>query len=310
MSSKNPRATRSRSKAPVKRGARRSQQAAMIDTLPLPAETVRRVSGWLLTILFLAFVLAVLVALRVPQMAGVAMGEAIGRAGFTLRRIEPKGLNRLSPMQVYDVADDQLDRAMPLVDLEETRQRLRRFGWVQDARVSRRFPDTLVVDIIERTPAAIWQHNQQLTLIDREGVPLEPIKLEAMPDLPLVIGPNANQHAGELNRLLAATPELKPIVAGASWIGGRRWDLRFHSGETLALPEGEEQAGRALARFVKMDRKSQLLGRGLVRFDMRIPGKLIVRVSREPGSIVPDVKEAPAPVPTPGPNDPPTSQTI
>jgi cell division protein FtsQ len=29
---------------------------------------------------------------------------------------------------------------------------------VQDARVSRRLPDTLVVDIVERTPSAVWQH--------------------------------------------------------------------------------------------------------------------------------------------------------
>src|SRR3546814_7790920 len=45
----------------------------------------------------------------------------------------------------------------------------------QDARVSRRLPDTLVVDIVERTPAAIWQHNGRLSLIDKKGVVLEPV---------------------------------------------------------------------------------------------------------------------------------------
>ena len=191
-------------------------------------------------------------------------------------------------LPVYDIAFDQSSTAMPLVDLEGTRQRLLRFGWVQEARVSRRWPDTLVVDVVERSPAAIWQHNQQLALIDREGVVLEPVKLEAMPDLPLVIGPAANHHASELTRLLAAAPELKPMLAGATWIGGRRWDLRFQSGEVLALPEGEETSQRALVKFANMDKTTQLLGQGLVRFDMRIPGKFIVRVSREPGSKVPD----------------------
>jgi cell division protein FtsQ len=287
-------------------GRRSSAQAAQ-EALPLRPETVRKVSTALLGALIVALALAVLVAFRVPQMAGIAVGESIGRAGFTLRHIEPKGLNRLNPMQVYAIAQDQLDRPMPLLDLEGTRQRLRAFGWVQDARVSRRFPDTMVVDIVERTPAAIWQHNQQLTLIDSDGVVLEPVKLEAMPDLPLVVGPAANQHAGELNRLLGAAPELRAIVEGATWVGGRRWDVRFTSGETLALPEGESSAARALARFSDMDRKSQLLGRGLVRFDMRVPGKLIVRVSREPGSIVPDVPAAPPP---PSQGAAPTSQTI
>jgi cell division protein FtsQ len=278
----------------------------MIDALPLPSETVRRVTGWLVTAALLAVILATMFALRLPQMAGIAVGEAVGRAGFAVRRIEQKGVSRLNPMHVYQVASDQLDRPLPLVDLVGTRERLLRYGWVKDARVSRRYPDTLVVDIVERTPAAIWQHQQKLTLIDPEGVVLEPVKLEAMPDLPLVIGPSANHHALELNRLLAAAPELKPIMAGATWIGGRRWDLRFHSGEVLALPEGEEQAAAALALFAEKDRKAQLLGRGFARFDMRIPGKLIVRVSREPGSIVPEFNE-PEPVPGTGT---PTSQTI
>jgi cell division protein FtsQ len=48
-------------------------------------------------------------------------------------------------------------------------------------------------------------------------------------------------------------------------------------------------AREALAKFVKADRSSGLLGRGLVRFDLRIPGKMIVRLKRAPGeAITPD----------------------
>lgn len=299
---------RGKAKAPARGGARKQQA---MESLPLPPATVRMVSGWLLGAMLLAFVLAVLVAFRVPQMAGIAIGETVGRAGFTVRRIEPKGLNRLKPMEVYKVAQGQLGRAMPLADLEATRQQLLRFGWVRDARVSRRFPDTLLVDIVERSPAAIWQHNQKLALIDRDGVVLEPIDLSAMPDLPLLIGPAANRHASDLDRLLQAAPEMKELLANATWVGGRRWDLRFHSGETLALPEGPEAASGALTRFAALDRKSQLLGRGFVRFDLRIPGKMIVRVTREPGSILPSEPAPPrpaVPVPTGDPAD--TAETI
>ena len=306
---------RGKAKAPA-RGTVRRRQGAMAETLPLAPHTVRRVSSWLLALMLLAFLLAVLVAFRVPQMAGIAIGESVGHAGFTVRRIEPKGLNRLPAMEVYRAAQGQMGRAMPLVDLEATRQQLLRFGWVKDARVSRRFPDTLLVDVVERSPAAIWQYQQHLSLIDREGVVLQPVDLSAMPDLPLVIGPAANQHASELNELLNAAPELKNLLAGATWVGGRRWDLRFHSGETLALPEGPDKAARALAYFARVDHESQLLGRGLVRFDLRIPGRLIVRISREPGSIVPaqaaPVQTAPAP-PTPPASSgqaPPTAETI
>ena len=85
---------------------------------------------------------------------------------------------------------------------------------------------------------------------------------------------------------------MRPQVAGASWIGGRRWDVRFQTGEVLALPEGDDAASRAVASFARMDQQTQLLGRGFVRFDMRIPGRFIVRVSREPGSSVPSIAPA------------------
>ena len=274
-----------------KRGGKKAPPPSMLDSLPVEAETVRKVSMVILGGMVAAVGLALAAAFQVPQMIGTSAGEAVGKAGFAVKRVEIKGLKRMERLPVYDVAFDQSSTAMPLVDLDGTRQRLLRFGWVQEARVSRRWPDTLVVDVVERTPAAIWQHNQQLALIDREGVVLEPVKLEAMPDLPLVIGPAANHHASELTRLLAAAPELKPMLAGATWIGGRRWDLRFQSGEVLALPEGEATSQRALVKFANLDKSTRLLGQGLVRFDMRIPGKFIVRVSSEPGSKVP---EAPA----------------
>lgn len=231
-------------------------------------------------------------------MVGGTLGESVGEMGFAMKHVEIKGARHIRQIDVYNIAFDQPSTAMPLVDLEGTRQRLLRFGWVRDARVSRRLPDTLVVDIVERRPAAIWQHNRRLALIDMDGVVLEPVRLDAMPDLPLLIGPAANLHAAELARLTEAAPNLKPAMAGATWVGGRRWDLRFQSGEVLALPEGEAAARKALARFASMDQAVQLLGKGYVRIDMRDPRRMLVRLPGDPGSTVPDiVPEAPPPAP-------------
>ena len=176
--------------------------------------------------------------------------------------------------------------AQPLVDVARIRDRLLQFGWVKDARVSRRLPDTLVIDIVERRPAALWQDKQRLALIDAEGVVLDRVPVDQMPDLPLLIGPGANGQARLLNRLMTEVPTLKPQLASATWIGRRRWDLAFQTGETVALPEGEDASRKALVRFAKVDRSAGLLGRGLVRFDLRIPGKMIVRLPRAPGEAI------------------------
>lgn len=229
--------------------------------------------------LFLALIAAVvLVALNVPSRAMTAVGEAIGRAGFTVKRVDVVGIHHMDSAPVYRIALDQRSMAMPLVDVADVRQRLLHFGWVKDARVSRRLPDTLVVDIVERQPAALWQDGQRLALIDSDGVVIDRVSVTQMPDLPLLIGPGANLHERELNRLLDAAPTLKPQLVSASWVGGRRWDLSVQTGETIALPEGEEAAKRALSKFADLDKSTGLLGRGLLRFDLRLPGKMIVRL--------------------------------
>jgi cell division protein FtsQ len=234
--------------------------------------------------LFLALIAAVvLVALDVPHRAMVSIGDSIGRAGFTVKRVDVVGIRHMDSAPVYQIALDQRSMAMPLVDVGDIRQQLLKFGWVKDARVSRRLPDTLVVDIVERKPAALWQGPQQLALIDSDGTVIDRVPVTQMPDLPLLIGPGANLHERELNDLLGGAPTLKPQLVSASWIGGRRWDLTLQTGETIALPEGQDAAKKALSKFADLDKSTGLLGRGLLRFDLRLPGKMIVRFPSPPG---------------------------
>ena len=253
----------------------------LAEIVPLDEAVIRRLARWMLLGTVGAILLAIAIWLRVPQMLGWEIGEGVGKLGFTVERVEIQGIDRMDRLPVYAVALDQPSMAMPNVDLSEIRGRVEALSWVQSARVTRRLPDTLVIDITERAPSAVWQHDHRLYLVDGEGAVLEPVALDAMPDLPLIIGPHANQRVDQFAALMEQAPALQPMLAGATWIGNRRWDLRFQSGETLALPEGKEAAAHALVRFARMDGVTGLLGEGFRRFDMRVPDRFVVRVSRE-----------------------------
>lgn len=259
--------------------------------LPVHQAQANRLAAWGFGLFVLAIAAVSLIALDVPAKVGTAAGEAIGDAGFRVRSVDVQGIRRMDPKPVYRLALEEKTTALPLVDVAGIRERLLDYGWVKDARVSRRFPDTLVIDIVERKPAALWQDDNRLSLIDGEGVVLDRVPVSRMPDLPLLIGKGANAQAVPLDRLLSKAPAMKAQLVSASWVGQRRWDLSFQSGETVALPEGEEAAASALAKFAKMDKSAGLLGRGMLRFDLRIPGKMIVRLPREPGEPI-----IPAPV--------------
>ena len=256
-----------------------------IDMIPISPATWQRMATATILMTAGGAMIAIAVMLGIPNYIGGQMAEAVGRAGFAVKRVEVTGIDRMERLTVYAVALDQNSRAMPLVDLTKVRSQLLQYNWIKDARVSRRLPDTLVVDIVERKPAAVWQHGGRLSLIDDSGLVLEPVALNAMPDLPLVIGPDANMQATALTELVAHAPRLKPMLAGATWVGGRRWDLKFQSGEVLALPEGDKPSAAALNKFAAMDGVDRLLGRGFVRFDMRDPAKMFVRVGKNKPAI-------------------------
>ena len=272
-----------------KGGSRVAVPRKLASKLPVREAQAGRLAACAFGLLVFAIAVVALVALDVPAKLGQAAGEAVGDAGFRVKSIDVRGIRRMDPRPVYELAADQKTTAMPLLDVTAIRQRLLEYGWVKDARVSRRFPDTLVIDIVERQPAALWQDEDRLTLIDREGVVLDRVPVAQMPDLPLLVGKGANEHATALDTLLNQAPALKAQLVSATWVGERRWDLSFQSGETVSLPEGQRAAETALTRFAKMDKSAGLLGRGILRFDLRIPGKMTVRLPREPGEpIVPE----------------------
>jgi cell division protein FtsQ len=280
---------RARAKKPAKVAVPRR----IAKKLPVDQARANKLAGLMFLGFLLAIGLVVIVALDIPAKAERMAGTAVGEAGFTVSGYQIVGINHMNRALIDGVVTGELNRAaeeagtdkapQALVDVSAIRERLLRFGWVKDARVSRRLPDTLVIDIVERRPAALWQSQGQLALIDNEGVVLDRVAVDKMPDLPLLIGPGANAEEQQLDRLIESVPTLKPQLASATWVGGRRWDLNFQSGEIVALPEGDDAARAALAKFARLDKSTGLLGRGIVRFDLRIPGKMIARLPRAPG---------------------------
>ncbi|RYD46970.1 MAG: FtsQ-type POTRA domain-containing protein, partial [Sphingomonadales bacterium] len=180
---------------PVRKDARKRKGPGLLDqalaALPVSQATLTRITTWGIVGLAGLGVLGVASWFGVPGMIGTAVSETVGEAGFRVDEIQIDGLKRMDKMTVYQQALDQDSRAMPLVDLALVRERLLKYPWIEDARVSRRLPNTLRIFIVEREPAAIWQNHGQLMLIDAKGVALEPVKREAMPDLPLLIGEGA-----------------------------------------------------------------------------------------------------------------------
>lgn len=251
---------------------------AVMAWLPFSDEQLHRLFLGLIFALAIAATWAIALMAGVPTLARDQFGMVAAQAGFAVHRVDVRGVTHLNGLKVYETALTEKDQALPLVDIEALRASLLQLSWVEDARVSRQLPDTLVIDVVERKPHAVLRKPDRLMLIDDKGTELEPIAPERAKGWLTISGPAAGQQVEALSALLDAAPALKPQVREAEWVGNRRWNLTFKTGQVLALPEGDQAAPNALMAFARLDGVNRLLGGRVAAFDMRAPDRIYFRV--------------------------------
>jgi cell division protein FtsQ len=250
---------------------------ALMRVLPFTEEQLHKTFLVLILAGAAAAAWAIASAAGLTTLAGTQLAYAAADAGYEVERVEVRGVERMNELKVYERVLGQQDRAMPLVDLHALRASLMELSWVEDARVSRQLPDTIVVDIVERKPHAVLRRADRLMLIDHTGHELEAVSKAEAKGLLRISGPGAQAQVEALSTLLDAAPALKPQVTEAEWVGNRRWNLTYKTGQVLALPQGEERAAAALMDFARADGLYRLIGGKVVAFDMRNAPRIYMR---------------------------------
>ena len=133
-----------------------------------------------------------------------------------------EGIHYASASQIRHVFAEDFGRSLYLVPIEERRAQLAQIDWVENAAVSKIWPDTVRVRVEERKPVAFvrLQPNRrdgmsQLALIDSDGYILRP-RVAARFTLPVITGiresePRGNRRA-RVRRVLGMLKEIGPLA--------------------------------------------------------------------------------------------------
>jgi cell division protein FtsQ len=84
--------------------------------------------------------------------------------------IEATGLTQVSRAEMLPVFGEDVGRNIFFVPLNERRKQLEAIPWVKQATVMRLLPDQIRVSVVERQPVAFVRHDQQIGLVDADGV--------------------------------------------------------------------------------------------------------------------------------------------
>ena len=171
---------------------------------------------------------------------------------------------------------------------DAARRRVEALSWVGRATVTRVLPDTVEVQITERTPIAVWLHDAAATLVDAEGRQLARVAPSTLPTLPRIAGAGAPEAAGTLVAALSSFPDVARRVTVSTRVGHRRWSLDLDNGSRIHLPADGEAA--ALTRLIRVAATTGALMQSAATIDLRIDERITIAPRRadKTSSVAPD----------------------
>jgi len=205
------------------------------------------------------------------------LAQATAAFGLSVDEVFVEGRTRTNPGRL--LAAVGVARGDPILgfDPQAAKSRVEALTWVRQVTVERRLPSVIYLRVEERNPIALWQVEGQMAVIDETGAVIAGARPEDFAGLTMVVGPDAPIHTAGLLLLLDSEPELRRRVVAAVRVGGRRWNLRFHGGTDVRLPE--TGAAEAWAQFARIERQHGVLQRDVDSIDLRQPDRLVVHTA-------------------------------
>ncbi len=205
---------------------------------------------------------------------------------FTLSRyakdaFSVEGLRFTSRAKVQRVFAGDLGRSVFSVPLAERRRRLLAIDWVEDASVSRIWPDHLVVRIKERKPVAFVIFRSGVLLIDARGVLLDP-PAQAQFAYPVLSGiredESEDRRRERVECLLRVQQELGPMAKDVSEVNAADCEniriVTQMNRHAVELIMGDSDFAARYRNFVKHYPEIERRSPGARTFDLRLSDRI------------------------------------
>jgi len=206
---------------------------------------------------------------------------------FQLKNTVVRGCEKISEEEVKALAGISLPLNILTANLEKMERAIEENPWVRNASVGREFPDRLVIEITERSAAALLKRGSDLYIVDRDGVVFKKFEAGDSADVPVLAGFYRN---GELRHdLLGRAFAFLDYLSGSDHFP-RVWnvseiyvddvhDFSVVTDNHLFLNLGFEEYDKKLRRLKKV--MADLARRGLegrtLTIDLVDPSRVVVR---------------------------------
>jgi cell division protein FtsQ len=197
-----------------------------------------------------------------------------------------EGVHYASPSQIRHVFAEDFGLSLYLCPIQKRRQQLLEIDWVEEAAVSKIWPNTLKVQVHERTPV-LFVHlppnrkggMSQLALIDRDGYVLRP-RVASRFTLPVITGVRETDpletRRARVRRVLGLFQQIGPVAGKVSEVDASDLDnlvvaQRVDDG-VVNVMLGDENYSRRLDNFIGSYSAIRAKRPNARTFDLRVDG--------------------------------------
>ncbi len=198
-------------------------------------------------------------------------------AGFAVEDVKVSGNLQTSEIEVFQLLGLDGSTSLIALDIDAARRKLVQLPWVEDVDIRKVYPKTVEVRLKEREAFGIWQHGSELSLIEKSGSVIAPLRDNKFAALPLFVGRDAETGAAGFVQQLADWPEIRTRVRAYVRIAGRRWDLHLDNGIVVKLPE--ENLPQALQLLARLDLEEKVLSRDVAAVDLRLADRTTIQLT-------------------------------
>lgn len=217
---------------------------------------------------------------QVRQATGDFTRARIMSMGFVVERVDVMGEGRLHEEDVRKALGVYSGDYLFGIDMEGAQARVESLSWVDRAIVRRLWPDRIVVQIIERQPYALWQHDGKVQVVDVSGEVISDADPTKFVDLTLFVGESSRFAVSDIKTMIIDTPSIAQRNPSFIHVSNSRWDMVLYDGKTrIKLPKDNPKIAMQLLRDLHL--KTQILDREVSVIDMRLLDRITIMTSDE-----------------------------
>jgi cell division protein FtsQ len=183
------------------------------------------------------------------SVAGLLAWLLWGSPVLAVRSVQVDGAGTLTTAEVVEVAGVAEGTPLLRVDVDAAEARVARLPQVASVEVTRGWPRSVVVTVVERAPVAVVEQLGTRSLVDADGVLFDTVT-GPTPDgvVPLDVadpGPDDRATRAALTALTALPPEVRADVTAASATTPEDVTLSLADGTTVLWGGAEDAGGKA-----------------------------------------------------------------